>query len=213
MAQDHNPSEQRGGTTPDENEAREKGEWAAQADEGIVPAELGGSDAPREMLDEDPELGSEVLGKTTGSDEPATEEGIDLSAGDGADATTDGGVELPDGRGARPQGRHGRPPAGGRRRCRLRRSAKQRPANNTWARRRPGQRAARYCDRHSNGRQRLSLTTIDVTTIVVHYDYSEGRVSDGVCITAHVRFASRWVSLRRPASCCLAPSPDLVDAA
>ena len=43
------PSEQRGGTTPDEAEAREKGLWAATASEGIVPAELGGSDAPREM--------------------------------------------------------------------------------------------------------------------------------------------------------------------
>ena len=46
------PSEQRGGTTPDEAEAREKGEWGARAAEGVVPAELGGSDAPREMLDE-----------------------------------------------------------------------------------------------------------------------------------------------------------------
>ena len=90
------PSEQRGGSTPDEEEAGEKGEWAAKADEGVVPAELGGSDAPREMLDEDPELGSEALGRTTGSDEPATEEGIDESAGDEADATTDGGAEAPD---------------------------------------------------------------------------------------------------------------------
>ena len=72
------PSEQRGGTTPDEAEAREKGEWAGTSDEGIVPAELGGSDAPREMLDEDPELDSSVLGQTTGSDEPATEGGVDL---------------------------------------------------------------------------------------------------------------------------------------
>ena len=32
----------------------------------------------------------------TGSDEPATEEGVDLSAGDSADATSDGEVELPD---------------------------------------------------------------------------------------------------------------------
>ncbi len=71
------PTEQRGGTTPDEAESREKGEWAATADEGVVPAELGGSDAPREMLDEDPELESSVLGRTTGSDEPATEDGID----------------------------------------------------------------------------------------------------------------------------------------
>jgi hypothetical protein len=89
------PSEQRGGTTPDDAEAREKGEWAGKADEGVVPAELGGSDAPREMLADDPELGSSVLGRTTGSDEPATESGIDLSAGDNADAVTDGGPDVP----------------------------------------------------------------------------------------------------------------------
>ena len=89
------PSEQRGGTTPDEAEAREKGEWAGKADEGVVPPELGGSDAPREMLAEDPELGSSVLGQTTGSDAPATESGIDLSAGDNADAVTDGGPDVP----------------------------------------------------------------------------------------------------------------------
>ena len=76
------PTEQRGGTTPDEAESREKGEWAATADEGVVPAELGGSDAPREMLADDPELESAVLGRTTGSEEPATEGGVDLSAGD-----------------------------------------------------------------------------------------------------------------------------------
>ena len=53
MADDEQkPSEQRGGTTPDEREAEEKGPWARQAAEGVVPAELGGSDAPREMLDE-----------------------------------------------------------------------------------------------------------------------------------------------------------------
>ena len=96
MAEEQTPSEQRGGTTPDDAEAREKGEWAGRADEGVVPAELGGSDAPRDLLDEDPELGSEVLGKTTGSSEPATEEGVDLSAGDSADAVTDGGPALPD---------------------------------------------------------------------------------------------------------------------
>ena len=90
------PSEQRGGTTPDKEEAREKGEWAETSAEGIVPAELGGSDAPREMLAEDPELGSSVLGRTTGSDEPATEDGVDLSGGDNADATTDGGPAVPD---------------------------------------------------------------------------------------------------------------------
>jgi hypothetical protein len=90
------PSEQRGGTTPGEEEAREKGPWAATAADGIVPAELGGSDAPREMLGDDPQLGSAVLGETTGSDEPATETGIDENSGDEADATTDGGPEPPD---------------------------------------------------------------------------------------------------------------------
>ena len=91
------PSEQRGGTTPGEDEARAKGEWAGTSADGIVPAELGGSDAPRELLDDDPELGSPVLGRTTGSDEPATEDGIDLAAGDRADAVTDGGAERPEG--------------------------------------------------------------------------------------------------------------------
>ena len=89
------PSEQRGGTTPDDAEARDKGPWAEKAAEGVVPAELGGSDAAREMLDEDPELESDVLGRTTGSDEPATEAGIDRSAGDRADATTDAGPDVP----------------------------------------------------------------------------------------------------------------------
>jgi len=90
------PSEQRGGTTPDEAEARDKGEWGARAAEGVVPAELGGSDAPREMLDEDPQLESSVLGRTTGSDEPATEEGVDPGGGDAADAVSDGGPDLPE---------------------------------------------------------------------------------------------------------------------
>lgn len=87
------PTEQRGGTTPDEAEAREKGQWAGTVADGMVPAELGGSDAPEELLADDPELGSSVLGATTGSDEPATEDGIDLLAGDNADATSDGGPE------------------------------------------------------------------------------------------------------------------------
>jgi hypothetical protein len=91
------PSEQRGGTTPDEEEIREKGQWAETADEGIVPAELGGSDAPREKLAGDPQLGSSALGETTASDEPATERGIDPNAGDEADATSDAGPEPPEG--------------------------------------------------------------------------------------------------------------------
>ncbi len=91
------PSEQRGGTTPDERESREKGPWAARASEGVVPAELGGSDAPREMLDDDPELGSSVLGATAASAEPATDSGIAPGAGDRADATTHVGSKPPEG--------------------------------------------------------------------------------------------------------------------
>jgi hypothetical protein len=90
------PSEQRGGTTPGEAEIREKGPWSETAAEGIVPRDLGGSDAPREMLAEDPQLGSPALGETTGSDEPATESGIDPRAGDEADATSDAGPEPPE---------------------------------------------------------------------------------------------------------------------
>jgi hypothetical protein len=86
------PTEQRGGSTPGDAEARRKGEWAAEAQDGVVPAELGGSDAPRELLDDDPELGSSVLGETTGSDAPATEDGIDPTGGARADAVTDGGA-------------------------------------------------------------------------------------------------------------------------
>jgi hypothetical protein len=82
----------------------DKGEWAETAEEGIVPDELsrdGGGDGPE--------------GRVTGSDEPATEAGVDLSAGDNADATTDGGVELPED--AEPDlkdamGAHNRPEAG-----------------------------------------------------------------------------------------------------
>lgn len=74
-----------------EDEAREKGPWAAKAAEGIVPDELGGSDAPGEPQGDDADLDSAVLGTTTGSDVPATSDGVDLSGGDNADATTDGG--------------------------------------------------------------------------------------------------------------------------
>ena len=89
------PSEQRGGTGLQEDEARAKG-MDPGAGEGIVPPELGGSDAPREVLDDDPELGSSVLGETTGSEESATDDGIHSTAGDAADATTDGGPALPE---------------------------------------------------------------------------------------------------------------------
>ena len=86
------PTEQRGGTTPGPDEERAKGDWAANAADGIVPAELGGSDAPQ---DTDDEVGR-ALGRTTGSDEPATAEGIDRTAGDAADAVTDGGPNPPE---------------------------------------------------------------------------------------------------------------------
>lgn len=93
-----NPSERQGGSAMGEEEAREKGPWAERARDGIVPAELGGSDAPEEMLPDDPELGSSVLGGPARTDEPATEEGIDPHGGDHADATSDGGPEnVPDG--------------------------------------------------------------------------------------------------------------------
>jgi hypothetical protein len=91
------PTEQRGGTTPDAAEIQEKGPWSEVAAEGVVPADVGGSDAPRELLADDPQLGSEVLGETTGTEEPATEAGIDPTAGDHADATTDAGPERSQG--------------------------------------------------------------------------------------------------------------------
>jgi hypothetical protein len=91
------PSEQRGGTPPGEDEAREKGPWAARAREGVVPPELGGSDAPAERLPDDPELGGEVLGGPASSQAPATEAGIDRHGGDHADATADGAPDVPAG--------------------------------------------------------------------------------------------------------------------
>ncbi len=78
------------------SDQEDKGKWARTAEEGIVPAEDGGTNAPEEMLDEDPELGSEVTGRTAADDEPATEGGVDLEGGDDADATADGGPELDD---------------------------------------------------------------------------------------------------------------------
>ena len=56
---------------------RDKGEWAEVAEEGIAPTD-----------DDDG-----TTGRTTGDDSPATAEGIDLSAGDEADATTDGNAD------------------------------------------------------------------------------------------------------------------------
>ena len=91
------PSEQRGGTTPGDDEARAKGDWAASAQDGVVPAGLGGSDAPEEILEDAPGMSDAALGEPTGSSEPATDAGIDPAAGDRADATTHGGAEPPEG--------------------------------------------------------------------------------------------------------------------
>jgi hypothetical protein len=75
--------------TRDEN----KGQWAETADEGVVPDALGED----RLDDKEPQLGGAVTGETTGDDTPATADGIDLSAGDDADATTDGGPKAPEG--------------------------------------------------------------------------------------------------------------------
>jgi len=96
-SEDPKPTQQRGGAPTGENEAREKGPWTDQAREGVVPADLGGSDAREDQLPDDPELGGEVLGRPASSDAPATESGIDRQAGDQADATTDGGTDVPAG--------------------------------------------------------------------------------------------------------------------
>jgi len=64
----------------------EKGEWAETADEGIVPDELS----------DDDQDDAAYVGREAASDEPATEDGVDLSAGDHADATTQGGQNRPD---------------------------------------------------------------------------------------------------------------------
>lgn len=63
----------------------EKGEWAEVADEGIVPDELSSDDE------------SGPVGRRAGTDEPATDEGIDPQGGDQADAVTHGGPDVPAG--------------------------------------------------------------------------------------------------------------------
>ena len=73
--------ERQGGRPLGDAEARKKGPWAGRADQGIAPAQPGGSDDGREPVEEG-ELGGSVVGVTTGSEEPATEDGQDLSPGD-----------------------------------------------------------------------------------------------------------------------------------
>jgi hypothetical protein len=84
------PGERQGGRPLGEAEAREKGAWAQRADDGIVPPPLDCAD-PEPGSVQEGELGGSVVGATTGSDEPATEDGVDLTLGENADATTDGG--------------------------------------------------------------------------------------------------------------------------
>jgi hypothetical protein len=92
------PTEGRGGAVPSGSEFEEKGDAAQLATDGVVPAELGGSDAPEAIQGEDPELGSEVAGRYASDPEvTATEGGVDLSAGDNADATSNGGAAQVDG--------------------------------------------------------------------------------------------------------------------
>jgi hypothetical protein len=64
-----------------------KGEWADVADTGIVPEPA--------TTDDDAQLSGRVVGKEALGDEPATDTGVDLHAGDHADATTDGGPDDP----------------------------------------------------------------------------------------------------------------------
>jgi hypothetical protein len=93
------PTEGVGGAVPTGSEFDEKGDAAVIATEGIVPAGLGGSDAPDELHSQpDPELGSQVLGGyASDPNVTATDGGVDLSAGDNADATTNGGAAQPEG--------------------------------------------------------------------------------------------------------------------
>lgn len=73
-----------------------KGEWAEVAEEGIAPTD-----------DDDG-----TTGRTTADDTPATAEGIDLGAGDDADATTDGNAD-PTPEGVEPDLRDATKPLGG----------------------------------------------------------------------------------------------------
>lgn len=93
------PTEGQGGSVPTGSELDEKGEAAEIAAEGIVPGELGGADAPSSLKqDQSPEMGTEVLGGyASDPDVTATDGGVDLSGGDNADATANGGAPLVEG--------------------------------------------------------------------------------------------------------------------
>jgi hypothetical protein len=65
---------------------------ARTARQGIAAADLGGTYVPPETFADDSQLGTSVLGVTTGSDKPA-ETRIDRNSADNALAATDGGPE------------------------------------------------------------------------------------------------------------------------
>jgi hypothetical protein len=62
----------------------------------VVPSELGGSDAPPDLLPEEPELRDAALGRLARTQESATETGIDPRGGEHADATAHGGPKTPE---------------------------------------------------------------------------------------------------------------------
>jgi hypothetical protein len=83
-------TEARGGAAPEGEEFAEKGGAAEVAATGIVPNELGGPDST------EPEETADLAGGyAKDPDVTATEGGVDLSAGDNADATSMGGAPSP----------------------------------------------------------------------------------------------------------------------
>lgn len=86
------PTEGRGGAVPEGSEYQDKGGAAQVAHDGIVPAELGGADAPEDLQPPEPELQNDVTGGfASDPNVTATEGGVDLTLGDNADATSMGG--------------------------------------------------------------------------------------------------------------------------
>jgi len=79
------PTEGRGGAAPEGEEFQDKGGAAQVAAGGIVPTDLGGPDA-------NPELPGNVSGGFASDPDVTATGGVDLSAGDNADATSIGGA-------------------------------------------------------------------------------------------------------------------------
>jgi hypothetical protein len=81
------PREYRGGVRETEDAKGGSETWADT--EGVVPREMIDNPPPQEDADEQT-LKDDALGEVTGQEH--TDEAIDQSAGDDADATTDGGT-------------------------------------------------------------------------------------------------------------------------